>query len=78
METEKRRYSKTEPRGQVDAEKMAKETKKEQPARGEEKSECRVEGCWGRKHFQKKGAMTHAKCCFWFKFNEAGESQLYW
>lgn len=75
---EERRGSRPEPRGQVDVEKMAKETEKEQPVRGEEKSECRVEECWERKCFQKEGAMIPAKCCCWFKFNEAGESQLYW
>lgn len=60
---EERRGSKTEPRGQVDVEKMAKETEKEQPVRGEEKSECRDEECWERKCFRKEGAMIHAKCC---------------
>lgn len=55
--------SKAEPRGQVDVKKMAKETKKLQPARGEEKSECRVQESWERKCFLKEGVMIHAKCC---------------
>lgn len=57
---------------------MAQETKKEQPVRGEEKSECRVQECWKRKCFKKEGEMIHAKCCWWFKFNKAGDFQLYW
>lgn len=54
--------SKAEPRGQVDVEKMPKETKK-QPVRGEEKSEYRVPEFWGKKCFLKEGVMIHAKCC---------------
>lgn len=38
--------SKVEPRSQVDVEKMAKETKKLQPVRGEEKSESGVQEFW--------------------------------
>lgn len=38
--------SKVEPRSQVDVEKMAKETKKLQPVKGEEKSESGVQEFW--------------------------------
>lgn len=61
MRTGEGRVPRMKPRGQVDEEKMAKETRKKQPVTGREKSECRLQECWERKCFPKAGAMLHAK-----------------